>query len=460
MRLTTMLERFRRSGYAFPLACIAALGLLVISETAYRSSAASMDQLTKMAGVRTEIQTLWRSMVDAETGQRGYLLTGRSEYLKPYRESLARIDASLRAIQTDVVGLSEEKRLTDELTALSRERLSELTTILTLHEEGKEGAWRELMLTNIGKEKMDAIRTTAGALLERELLRAKAGREDVRMTLLLNRIGVGLMTLLTLLLVSLYFRQATVLLRVQQEQKLAVQIERDRLEAEVKNRTAQLTELAQHLQYAREDERNHLARELHDELGALLTAAKLDAARLKARLGVMSPEVAERLLHLNKLLNDGIALKRQIIENLRPSSLSNLGLVAALEIVTSEFATASGLHVHARLDAAQLSASGDLTAYRLVQEALTNIAKYAKASEVWVDLSHDDGTATISVRDNGCGFDTEVPRHAAHGLLGMRYRVEAEGGEMTLASTPGHGTRIEARLPSVAAPSSSSAHPG
>ena len=161
----------------------------------------------------------------------------------------------------------------------------------------------------------------------------------------------------------------------------------------------------------------------------------------------MSPEVAERLLHLNKLLNDGIALKRQIIENLRPSSLSNLGLVAALEIVTSEFATASGLKVHALLQPVHLSNSGELTTYRLVQEALTNIAKYAKASEVWVSLAEQGATATISVRDNGSGFDPHAPQQAAHGLLGMRYRVEAEGGQMTLSSEQGHGTVIEARLP-------------
>ncbi len=452
-----MFERLRNSGYAFVLVCVGALGLLVISETSYRRSVDSMDRLTQMAMVRGEIQSTWRSTLDAESGQRGYLLTGRSEYLKPYREALLSIDASMRVLNAAEPNDDADQRLAAELAVLVEEKLSELATTMQLHDEAKESAWRELMLTNIGKEKMDGIRNLSSTWLERELSRARIERTDVRRTLLLNRIGVGLMTLFALLLVSLYFRQSMVLLRVQQEQKLAVQVERDRLEAEVKNRTAQLIELAQHLQTAREDERNHLARELHDELGALLTAAKLDAARLKARLGTMSPEVAERLLHLNKLLNDGIALKRQIIENLRPSSLSNLGLVAALEIVTSEFSTASGLHMHVQLAPADLSASGELTGYRLVQEALTNIAKYAKASEVWVTLSEQGDTVSLSVRDNGCGFDTSVPRHAAHGLLGMRYRVEAEGGQMMLSSSPGHGTFIEARLPSVAPEASSAA---
>lgn len=442
-----LLKRFGRSAYAFPLACIAALVLLVISETSYRSASESMQRLTSMAATRTEIQSLWRHLVDAETGQRGYLITGRDDYLKPYRESLAQVDASLHLLtdyyRDDPVG----QPLVRQLAGLSAQKLSELATTMRLYDEGKQDAWREMMLTNIGQEKMEGLRVASRTLLDLESQRVTQKREGVQRTLLINRIGVALTTLISLLAVSLYFRQSLVLTRVQIEQKLAVQVERDRLEVEVKTRTEQLTELAQHLQTAREDERSRLARELHDELGALLTAAKLDAARLKARLGTMTPEVTERLLHLNKLLNDGIALKRQIIENLRPSSLSNLGLAAALEIITSEFATASGLKIHVKLAPTDLSPSGELTTYRLVQEALTNIAKYAKATEVWVDLSQHDGVVTIAVRDNGCGFDTSVPRQAAHGLLGMRYRMEAEGGEVTLVSQPGAGTSVEAWLP-------------
>lgn len=442
-----VLQGFGRSAYAFPLACVAALLLLVISETSYRAASESMQRLASMAAARTEIQSLWRHLVDAETGQRGYLITGRQEYLKPYHDSLAQVDASLHSLSDYYRGDAEGQPLVRQLTSLSTQKLSELATTMRLYDEGKQEGWREMMLTNIGQEKMEAIRVASRSLLDIESQRVTRKSEGVQRTLLINRIGVALTTLISLLAVSLYFRQSTVLTRVQVEQKLAVQVERDRLDAEVKTRTAQLTELAQHLQTAREDERSRLARELHDELGALLTAAKLDAARLKARLGTMTPEVAERLLHLNKLLNDGIALKRQIIENLRPSSLSNLGLAAALEIITAEFATSSGLELHVRLAPTNLSPSGELTTYRLVQEALTNIAKYAKATEVWVDLSQHEGTVTIAVRDNGCGFDTFVPRQAAHGLLGMRYRVEAEGGQMTLVSQPGAGTSIEARLP-------------
>ena len=226
-----------------------------------------------------------------------------------------------------------------------------------------------------------------------------------------------------------------------------VQAERDRLEVEVAARTAQLKELALHLQTVREDERRHLARELHDELGALLTAAKLDAARLKSRLGATTPEVAERMAHLNEALNSGIALKRRIIEDLRPSSLSNLGLVAALEILVREFSARMEIAAECQLQPVNLRPSAELTVYRLVQEALTNISKYAKATEVWVKVGSRDGRVEVTVRDNGVGFDTSLPRLATHGLLGMKFRVESENGEMKIESAAGRGTSIVAVLP-------------
>jgi signal transduction histidine kinase len=114
-------------------------------------------------------------------------------------------------------------------------------------------------------------------------------------------------------------RQTAALRSQQLELKRSVQAERDRLEAEVGQRTAQLTDLTRHLLTAREDERNRLARDLHDELGALLTSAKLDAARVRSRLAGSAPEALERLSHLVETLNSSIALGRRIID-LRPST--------------------------------------------------------------------------------------------------------------------------------------------
>jgi signal transduction histidine kinase len=447
-----LLPLLRGSQFAFPLAALAALAMFLISESSYQRATSTFEALRVQGVASTNIQVLWRGLTDAETGQRGYLLTGRPEYLKPYEVAQTSVGNALAWLNNYYSADPGTEALIKQVTQASQNKLAELRETMKLYDEGKEANWRGLMLSNIGKEQMDSVRSLSQQLLDRETAKVDVARESLSQTLLLNRIGVTAMTALSLLALYMYLRQTTALVRQREEQRRLVQMERDQFEREVLLRTAQLTELARHLQTVREDERHHLARELHDELGALLTAAKLDVARLKSRLGVVSAEVAERLQHLNDGLNSGIALKRRIIEDLRPSSLSNLGLVAALEILVREWGQRSEIEVDAEFEPVRLRPTAELTVYRLVQEALTNVTKYARATEVQVRLMTIDGRVRISVRDNGVGFDVDAPRNSAHGLLGMRYRLETEGGRLVMQSAPGQGTLIQADLPESADP--------
>ena len=178
-----------------------------------------------------------------------------------------------------------------------------------------------------------------------------------------------------------------------------------------------------------------------------MTAAKLDVARLKSRLAGNLPEALERLEHLTRTLNTGIALKRRIVEDLRPSSLSHLGLVASLEILAREFEERSGLSIATDLETVELGGAAQLTVYRLVQESLTNIAKYANAAQVEISLHDFESYITIDVKDDGQGFKVENISPASHGLAGMRHRVEAAGGKLTVTSAEGDGTQVGAVLP-------------
>jgi signal transduction histidine kinase len=449
-RLAAWFDRLSRSAFSFPLALVAALGLLVISELSYRHAVQAIEELRVQNLARVATQQLLLAVVDAESGQRGYLLTGRPEYLQPYRDAVQSIrDATLALQQRYGEGDAQRPQLA-RLLQLVANKLSELETTVALRTEGREEAWRELVASGIGREAMQAIRDAADALIASETQAINRQREDIQETLQINRIGVGTVTAISLLAFFLYLRQSVALDQERQSRQQVLQEERDRLEVQVRERTADLTDLAQHLQSAREDEKSHLARELHDELGALLTAAKLDLARIRSRLvqmGSAAPELSTRIEHLTSTLNSGIALKRRIIEDLRPSALSNLGLVAALEILAREFEQRSGLKVQCALEAARLTPACELTVYRLVQEALTNVAKYARAREVRIILREQRPWALVAVQDDGTGFDTRVQKTSAHGLLGMRYRVEAEGGRLQLHSAPGQGTRIEAVLP-------------
>ncbi|MGZ8259702.1 MAG: CHASE3 domain-containing protein [Caldimonas sp.] len=445
----SFLSRFRGQVIAFPLAALAALAMLAISEASYQDATSSLDRLGERALARAKLNDLAKALLDAETGQRGYLLTNRGEYLRPYEQAQRESRALLGWLKDYYARDAKTAATMAELAKEAEGKLGELATTITVHDQGGSGNWHDLLLSDIGREKMEHVRSLGERLLQHEGAQVEVGRKSVYQTLWLNRIGVSAMAAVSLLALFMYLRQTATLDRALAQEAHRIASERDRLEREVAARTAQLKELAQHLQTIREDERSLLARELHDELGALLTAAKLDVARLKSRLGATATaDARERLAHLNETLNGGIALKRRIIEDLRPSSLSNLGLVAALEILLREFAARSEIRVVDRLEPVRVGAAAQLTIYRLVQEALTNVVKYAKASEVVVTLQPSrEGSALISVRDNGVGFDVSLPRLARHGLIGMRYRVEADGGTMRLESSPGRGTLIEATLP-------------
>ena len=443
------LSYFRRSVVAFPLAALAALAMFVISEVSYREATDSLDSLGRRGAARVDINVVLKLLLDAESGERGYLLTSRAEYLDPYREAKATIRSALDRIEARYAGNARTAGLARQLIAASEEKLGELAATIRLHDAGQRDAWRALVMSEMGREKMQQVRALAEQLLVDENDAVVQGRTSIYQTLMLNRIGVTAMAAVSLLALFMYLRTTLELDRTVRDEYERASSERDRLEAQVAGRTAQLRELTRHLQTVREDERNHLARELHDELGALLTAAKLDAARLKSRLGETTPAVLERLSHLSETLNSGIALKRRIIEELRPSSLDNLGLVAALDILVREFGQRSEISVVHDLEPVALAPALQLTVYRLVQEALTNVAKYASASEVRVTLkSVEKATVCVAVQDDGVGFDTDAAATGmSHGLIGMRYRVESEGGSMRLISEIGKGTRIEATLP-------------
>ncbi len=301
-------------------------------------------------------------------------------------------------------------------------------------------------------DELSALR--AGTVSVQEL-RATAtdGQADIRRTLLLNRLGVAVLSVASLAGLFLYLRQGLALEeqldREKQERQRIVQIERERLEVEVERRTAQLVKLTHHIEAAREEERARLARDLHDEMGALLTSAKLDAARIKARLVGIAPEALERLVHLVDTLNSGIALKRSIIENLRPSTLSHLGLAVTLDILARDFAKHSDVQVHCALAPVRLEEAAELVVYRVVQEAITNVSKYAHASQLWLSLSATRGQAELTVQDDGVGFDTAAATNSAYGLVGMRFRVEAENGTLSVESSPSKGTLIRVLLPEI-----------
>lgn len=432
---------------SMPLAVLAAVILIFINEVSFLESTTAATSMEEAQQTRESLTKLLRHVLDAETGQRGYLLTGDMRYLEPYNAAIAEIEPKLDSLRRLIAPDREQLENYALLTRHVAGKLVEMDLSVRMRKDGNEDAWKFVLTTDVGQVHMDAIRALTSKLSSGSIEKMERAQSQIKRTLELSRIGVALIALAGLLAFYMYLFQTRSLLRSGQREKDALQKERDQLDLQVRERTANLAELATHLQNVREDERGHLARELHDELGALLTAAKLDVARLKSRLGGELPEATERLTHLTNTLNSGIALKRRIVEDLRPSSLSHLGLVASLEILAREFEERSGLSITTDLEGVEIGGSAQLTVYRLVQESLTNIAKYAEARQAVVSLQNMDNYVTIEVRDDGKGFEIEGVASTSHGLAGMRHRVEAAGGRLTVESNRETGTRISAVLP-------------
>jgi signal transduction histidine kinase len=434
---------FSRILVSLALAILAAAGVILINESSFSQSTGALEQIEATQQAGSTLNQLAEQMLHAETGQRDYLLTGDAHYLAPYNTATAEIKQSLARLRGQFTHDPEQLAEFDVLSQHLGRKLAEMNLSVRIRKQGNENIWRFVLSTEEGKGQMEAIREQSARLAANSNKKMTQGQAEIKRALWLSRLGVTAMALVAALAFCLYLLQTKALLASGLR-------ERELLETQVRERTASLAELATHLQNVREDERGHLARELHDELGALLTAAKLDVARIKSRLGTSQPDATERLEHLSHTLNSGIALKRRIVEDLRPSSLSHLGLVASLEILAREFEERSDLSISTNLEQVELDDAAQLTVYRLIQESLTNIAKYANASQVHISLCNLDGYISVTVRDNGQGFNPQHVEPGRHGLTGMRHRVEAAGGKLSVISTEGQSTEISAILPKMA----------
>ncbi|MFG6485132.1 CHASE3 domain-containing protein [Roseateles sp. BYS78W] len=435
----------RNRGVAVVLAALAAAAVMGVSEVAFWGADQALAQSQARYVAREDGLRLRELLTNAETAQRGFLLTGREDYLAPVQLAEHEVPTVLQRLRGQYES-SEWAALVADASRRANEKLSELQLVIKLYRDGNTPAWQGLVESDIGREKMQAVREAVSQLDRHEQSQIALEREAVYRSLTYGRLGVHGLTLLSLFGLAVFLRRNEALHNARREHARELAQERDRLDREVVRRTAELTELARHLQTVREDERAHLARELHDELGALLTAAKLDVARIR-RMTKTAPDIDERLKHMSALLDQGIALKRRIIEDLRPSALSNLGLIPALEILTQEFAQRSGLQLQLELTDWPMDDGDRLALYRLVQEALTNVLRHAKAKQVRVSLGEADDWLQLSIRDDGQGFNPEAVGAGHHGLLGMRYRIESLGGTLQLLSAPGRGTLVLARLP-------------
>lgn len=220
------------------------------------------------------------------------------------------------------------------------------------------------------------------------------------------------------------------------------------VEADLRESRRQLRSMAASREEALEQERKHIARELLDELGQLLTGLKMDLSVLQLQCANQAPSL-QVIADMNTVVERTFEVIRSVATSLRPSVL-NIGLVPALEWLVEDFSLRWDTPCHLKIDGTErsLDETRATAIFRVVQESLTNIARHAHAKHVWVDLSFDASRVKVTIKDDGVGFarsDAEEPH--GFGLLGMQERLLAIGGQFQIDSQPGCGCTISVVVP-------------
>jgi len=393
------------------------------------------------------LDQLWVLLVDAEASALSFLLMRSDVYLEPYRNTAARLEPLMASMNFDIPPGSDDhadfqalKRLVDAKFHYLGEMLSHGKVPVALSQDHGE----------LGKQLMDEIRVRLAVLKAR---REKAHQDLENMYLAradnIQYMGYVLGIASLLLIISLFLvQQRQVALRARIQELLKT--ENSRLEAKVAARTRELSNLASNLTNAQEEERQHIARELHDEMGSALTAAKMDASWLRRSLGTrVDDSIQERLLRLIENIGGTISLTRRLVDDLQPPLLKGLGLTEALRSLGQQFEIDMPVEMSFPEHELNLSAEQSLALFRVAQESLTNVRKYAKASQVKLSLQEEGGVVLLSIRDNGVGFDTQDIELHGHGIAGIKHRTQMFHGSLTLSSSPGKGTHIEVRIPTI-----------
>lgn len=432
------------------------LAILVFAEIGYQRLEMANRQGTGALEIEAKLNDLVGLVADAETGQRGFLLTGDPSYLEPYSAAVKKLDSTLADLRETVLqeGSPPQRDRMSRLSNLVGRKFNELEVTLALNEKsGREAAF-QLIDTGIGKRTMNEIRSEAATMAAELRTSVATGAARWRQDIEFARVGMATMTAFTVLLLLIVWGLARREIARREEAQLRSVEEKSRLENVVADRTAELTELLNYVQTVREEEKCSLARDIHDELGGILVGAKMDVAWAADHLKVKDPAIAAKLARALAMLDEGVEIKRRVIEELRPTLLDNLGLSAALDWQVRQTCERAGLKCVLNLGDvdAELPPEMTIALYRIVQEAMTNIVKYAKARNVTVDMARTADGVTLVLMDDGVGLPSGAETNRlSHGIAGMRQRIRALNGEFRIRGTPRQGTTIEVHLP-LAAP--------
>jgi signal transduction histidine kinase len=385
----------------------------------------------------------------AETAERGYLLTGEEAYLVPYEQSIAGIAPALERVRSAYSGVAHGEEQTLELAALTDRKRTDLETAVRAFEQRHERPFTATVI-DAGHATTDEIQALVASMRGAESAELAAATLSWRRDLFWSRWLLVIGTALNVGLLLLAMRRVYRDMQRRAQQTTDLRDRSQELERQVAERTRDLTSLSTHLQDVSEQEKAALSRELHDELGGLLVAARMDLSWLQQRLPTNNPAIEQRFKRIHESLSAGVDLKRRVVEELRPTLLDNMGLFAALRWQFKETCRRSGLECTESFpeDEPKFTPVAAIAIFRVAQEALTNILKHAGATAAKLTVEIDEHSFRLRVTDNGKGItQARLQTIASHGLASMRHRIVALDGNWQLTSQPAGGTTVTATLP-------------
>jgi len=388
----------------------------------------------------------------AESAQRGYLLTGESDYLVPFQAQLAKVGPALDRLKAayDPTDGDGAGAATQELLDVAQRKLAELATTLELMQSGTLDRAEEVARIDSGKQQMDRILAVAARMRADETRELAAATARWRAELWWSRAFTAFGAAINIALVMFAIRLAYADLRRRARQTTALHDRKRELELEVAERTRDLTALSTHLQRISEQEKAALSRELHDELGGLLVAARMDLSWLQQRLPTSDPSIEQRFKRIHESLSAGVDLKRRVVEELRPTLLDNMGLFSALRWQFKETCRRKGLTCTEEIpeEEPRIDSFASIGIFRVAQEALNNILKHAGAQRAHLSVTIGRESFVLEVSDDGKGISPErLATNVSHGLTSMRHRVTALGGNLKVDCPETGGTTIKAVFP-------------
>ncbi|MBV9620094.1 MAG: CHASE3 domain-containing protein [Gammaproteobacteria bacterium] len=428
----------------------ALLALFWAAEWGQRQLEQASGQVQAAAQRERALSVVLTLVSQAESGERGYLLLREEPYLESYGDAAGQIGPALQHLQSVFArGDPAVQQEVDNLLHLTRARFAQMRESLQAYRERGPRAAIAYLRSDVGQHTTAQIATLVGELqaqqTEDTLDASRAWRVH-------RGVNFGLRSAALLAgIVLLWWLQRLVRRHVlSKERETEEMAERQaELERQVAQRTTALSELSTQLQSVAEQERAALSRELHDELGGLLVAARMDVTWLEQHLSSDDPAVQAHFRRVHQALQAGVDLKRRVVEELRPTLLDNLGLLAALRWLFAETCRRGGLTGAERYpsSAVEFTSEAAIAIFRIAQEALTNVLKHARARTVALELELQPPWASLRIRDDGIGLPQGRPGARSHGLAAMIHRVQALGGQWRCERPVGGGTELQIRLP-------------